>query len=411
MKKSIFATQRIGTSVYDEIDLPVHREFPEYIYRFSLSAISDLIEGEQAFDLNVGSRLYDTGSEDFHAFVSLLPSLRKLPRYRISLCGGLMDGLNDAIQSLSKHDPDNEITNSPAMAELNAKTTNDVFVWVYLFSVTFVVFHELSHIFAGHLDYLENRRRQKSSLYGKLRSVPIVVSETRGVGTGSMAGSGFSEYIEKDLSPLPGWTLSRLMELEADGTAVELLAEYQSEIASMTVENFPEVTELSESGRCALAQIMLAGALLVIVLLEDRSVRTTEEETGYPFPGARLLNLCTTYLEWLLRSRAGVRIAQDRHEVVMDILQAEVFPSLLLVQAIVKSLGQGNALLGTGLGEILFVDDNDFVTDLVSLLSGDKAGATPGGREMTELQVYYKSYLVELESFRKTGWWDHDSRV
>lgn len=178
--------------------------------------------------------------------------------------------------------------------------------------------HEYSHVAAGHVHYARHRFRGGDATLG--------FSERY----------GFDGVAQDDAeSEREAYrTFRQICELEADGYAFALMFTYAPEIAMAAgLDHDPW-----EEQQAAVHRAMLIGCLAAMALLAALSDAEKAKNSAYPFPGMRIINVCSAYLRVLdpesVRERDGDHVFAERKQDRIDALATQynrtIAPALMI---------------------------------------------------------------------------------
>lgn len=362
----------------------LHREIASYVYAFvQRSALPQLAQEVVLPTLSFRS----ADRPEFDATVSLSAGRNA---YRIRVFHGLMDRLYESLVYLANEEPDQVLRCAPATS------ADDACNQIYLHALSFVTFHELSHILAGHLDCWAAHYAGKAKL-------PASFSEAFGFGFNETKAEPRTSVAE---TKIPGTRFRRLSEFEADGTALELLFEFGDEIAGM----LRVAGETAGSEGSSLYAGLAAGALLPIFLFEDLRETDHPENAEHPFPQARVLNLFSNFVKLsapdsFTYGTDGGTIFHQKEEIkpsIVHLFREVLFPAVRLV------LSLDGARVGKASAQPLLFSTSKIkplMQQLVELVTQGKTTGTMAGRELALLDSEKYPYLLLLSPYRKTDWW------
>ena len=372
------------------------RDTTESVFRFiKETVLYDLYLEDLArrCEFAISSREY------FNAFISFDKPARK-PRYFIELTkvigdriAAVLDTTKDATDTLSS-------LRAPSGTMGGFDDPNCLLSLIRVSSLGFILFHELGHAVAGHLRYWQKH-------HGNTSRTPSTFDEIGHFGFGVAEVQGQSLTQQQSID-------RRIMELEADGLALELVHQFRREFATLVM---PEDTNkvllqsdmTDETIELVLERTTLAGTLLSVALLENERARLQEQRAAsHPFPEARLFNLLMRPIAITLGDKRRIVEGEERvsysdplaREATMHVLRQVVAPTLgfLFEVARLSSVEiPGTALLIT----------KNFLTDVKTLVTEGTALTTLGGQEIAMLNDYKSQYIQRLAAYRDVDWWEN----
>jgi len=374
--------------------MPELRKTAESIFHFvKETALSDLHLERVArrCEFSVSPR------QDFNAFVSIDTFSRK-PRYFIELAEVIADRISAVLEAATNSEEALISFGAPAGKRIGLDDSDRLRSLILISSLFFITFHELGHATAGHLRYWQEHS-------GDGTQIPHKFDEMSHFGFGMAEIPGNSLNQEQSI-------YRRIMELEADGLALEVVHEFRRELAMLVVpESMAEVLIPVDEVDTAVEQLLerstLTGALLSVSLLENERAKIHEQrETSHPFPEARLFNLLMRPIAIGLGDKRRIVEGEERvsysdpeaRAATMHVLRQIVAPTLsfLLEAARLSSVEVP--------GAALLIAEN-FLTDVKTLITEGTASATLGGREIAMLNNYKSQYIQRLETYRDVDWW------
>lgn len=250
----------------------------------------------------------------------------------------------------------------------------------YSSALIFVMMHEYSHVAAGHVRYVQHT-------YG-----------------GGDATLGFSERYNFD-GMAPGGQdaykiFRQICELEADGYAFALMFTYAPEIAILAgMDHDPW-----EARQAAVHRAMLIGCLSATALLDAVSDAAEVADSAYPFPGMRIINLCSAYLRVLdpdsVQERDGDHVFVQREQARIDTLAAQynqtIAPALIIAHDAMRLQGLNGCL-----PDPLTEQRSDFMRDILTMLGGQVPGRSSDGRRLAAMSDLRAAYLSRIRPFRE----------
>ncbi len=264
----------------------------------------------------------------------------------------------------------------------------------YYAGLIFVSMHEYAHVAAGHLAY-------DRATFGDGPDRPLSFTELEGAteraSSGRRSGPEYRRF-------------RRISELEADGVAFALVMDFAQEIA-MLARIEPEPWDAYDH---AVHRAVLLGCLAALCLLEGLFAQTGESggDGEYPFPGMRIINLCSSYFR-VVDPDAVVWRGEDYRTRILDAAQvdrttaqytATIAPALIILNDALVRRGMETRLLGAEPGESM--DDTTlFMRDILAVLGGRAPVWSPDGRLLTELSDSRAHFVLALEPYRELDLW------
>ena len=269
------------------------------------------------------------------------------------------------------------------------------------FAVMFILFHEYSHIAAGHLD-AQPAARGAAAAETTFRWNEVPASANRSDPALSVAGIGPEQ-------------VGKIFELEADATAYELLLDFAVDILLATAEarralpSIAHAEDLDADQAGSLQQLIFYACALTVTLTE-RSRRNAGVQGVYPSADARMMSLCLALLrrqmpgEWRFEGAEQViRITEEAHGVLVAFILPTMARAFDLCEACCANVGGGSGSARPSSAD----DRRAFAHDFSVLLQGATGEAeTNAGRELVALQAARVAILKPMRRYRRMDWWD-----
>ena len=254
----------------------------------------------------------------------------------------------------------------------------------YVSALVFVIMHEYSHVAAGHVHYARHRFRGGDATLG--------FSERYGFVGVAQDGTESEREAYR--------TFRQICELEADGYAFALMFTSAPEIAMAAGLDYDPWDER----QAAVHRAMLIGCLAAMALLDALSGAVEAKDSAYPFPGMRIINLCSAYLRVLdpesVREREGDHVFAERKQDRIDALAMQynrtIAPALMIAHDAMRRQGLEGCLPDPAAGQ-----RSDFMRDILTMLGGQVPDQSPDGRRLVALSAERARYMVEIQPFRE----------
>ena len=270
-------------------------------------------------------------------------------------------------------------------------------------AVIFVLFHEYSHIVAGHLDALTPADDLAAA--GRALNWNEVPKPSARIGFSvTMPG------VEPD-------QVAKVFELEADSTSYELLTEFAVDVILATEEVsrlMPAVArsdDLDADRRNSLQQLVFYACALTVSLTEWSRLDAGVQGT-YPSAASRMMSLSLTLLrrqlpgEWSIdRLEHVMRITADSERVMVDFIVPTMSRALDICEACCANIGRH---LDAGVADAPSQEfRRGFARDFASLAQGAiREASTAAGQELMLIQTARLAILEPMQSLRRADWWD-----
>lgn len=264
----------------------------------------------------------------------------------------------------------------------------------YYAGLIFVAMHEYAHVAAGHLTY-------DRATFGDGSDRPLSFTELE------CATNGASSEWRRG----PEYRRFRcISELEADGVVFALVMDFAPEIAMLArIDPEPWDTHMH-----AVHRAILLGCFAALCLLEGLFAQTDESggDGEYPFPGMRIINLCSSYFR-VVDPDAVVWQGEDYRTKILDTTQvdrttaqytATIAPALVILNDAFVRQGMETQFLEAEPNE--GIDDvTPFMRDILAVLGGKAPAWSPNGRLLTELSDSRTHFVLALEPYRELDLW------
>jgi hypothetical protein len=337
-------------------------------------------------------------SEGFDAYVT--PGDSTQHGYEIYMNRGVADQLFNLLRRIAAAKNCFDGLGLGCLRDMGIRDLDGALCIAYCHALCFVCLHELGHVAAGHVDFF-------NTLPPPVGSAKIRFNETTRLSmSGKIAVVG-GRSVDAAM-------LNKCIELEADGTAFELLHDFQRNISAMSIPHKSGkqrvlADELADDQRFALQRCSLLGALSVVALLQRGWKESDAKKCASP--ECRLMNAFAA----LLRKSFPDTIRFEHYRTYFnrknDRLQRQM--PLFIQNVIVPVLW----LLDQGLEaegiDIRFFDLSDggrastsaLLKDIGEVLSGGMPNNSFGGIELTRLTRRSGPYYKLLEGYRRVEWW------
>ncbi len=262
----------------------------------------------------------------------------------------------------------------------------------YYTGLIFVAMHEYAHVASGHLSY-------DRAAFGDGADRPLSFTETDGSTDGSTSRNRDTERYRR---------FRRISELEADGVAFALTFSFAPEIAMLTGLD----PEQWDERKHAIHRAILLGCFAALCLLEGLFADEEEIDGEYPFPGMRLINLCSSYFRVVDPDAVAwegddyrTRVPDPaRNGAVETHYAATIGPALFALNDALVYQGMETRFFRKG-----FESDPDamtpFMRDIISVLGGSTPDRSPDGRLLASLSASRADFVLALERYRELDLW------
>lgn len=323
------------------------------------------------------------------------PRRADLP-YDIEIAQGVVPGLEAALDLIEEEDI--QAVSALFAGLLPEDVDPGVMLRAMLYSsLTFIVLHEASHACGGHFPYLARR-------FG--------ADEVNNLALDALAFEGDGTH-----RPSPELArVQRLLELDADAIAFDLLYHLADEIFSANEELkaaiLPEMVFGSGERQQKLSRIGYICAVLVMTLLEAQRVEKRARSDSHPSPLARAFSLGLALFQRSVPGnwrQEGAEFRLTLDDDLIAIIKQQFYPLFLdgldLSIRVVRHLGLDPATVfrlpveDAGIMERL---GSDFTHILIDRMD---AVQTEIGREFAKLQAEQRPFIEEIEPERLVSWY------
>ncbi|SIR41958.1 hypothetical protein SAMN05880590_12813 [Rhizobium sp. RU35A] len=313
------------------------------------------------------------------------------PRFDVKVSTGAVSAIVDVIARVAATNPIDDFISADSLRELGINDEETAWDFVFVAAMVFLALHEAGHCVAGHLSLMTGptTRQKKLSFSENERSIIT-----------ALAGAA------NDTS-LTSLDISRMMELEADGMAADLIYSDFLEILATFEDHIPSGSPPSATCRLELIRLCTLAMTIVLGLIELYRLESMRSGPSlHPLPLGRMLNIVGRRLQMLQRNTlhrneddAAIVVDIDEPEEVIDIAR----DAFWLMMVVDKALGK--PVFNSLSDELVTATESGFISDLQAYMSGSPPNRTDAGTEFSELASRAGPYLRHLKTFRLCDFW------
>jgi hypothetical protein len=325
--------------------------------------------------------------------------------YRIFLFDGIAASIFSALRSILSGDDICVLDTFSALATKifdDADKADILLRAVLSNALIFVLFHEYAHIACGHFRFAMARQ-------GGGLAQPCCFQE--------IGDDPYRFALSASLGREINGNFLALSELEADGTAYEVLVEFAYEILianSEIAENLASIAppnDVPRATREAANELLFYSVCLTLSLLEFARKGQEGAANGYPLPFSRVLNVATIMLRKLAPSLeeekdGRVRLSDSALPWVREFGVRTIYNAMEFCEAACHGLG-------LDLKDVIKFDRIDesaakiLTSDLIELVKDKQRELlTAEAQELQKLQGLGNEFRLVLQPFRVKKWWN-----
>lgn len=323
--------------------------------------------------------------------------------YAISLLRPLVSRIRDVVGEMAVAPAADTEFDYDLLRKAGFEDENGIWLSLYLYAVAFVVLHEYAHVAGGHVDYDAEIRRDDGRKG---------FSERRHLGAPPPLKPAAAAQLQR--FGLEYMSVSRFMELEADGVAADLLFAAITEIPrTVCVDGRLAWSRLSREQRRRVRRMFFRAAqtaMLMVMAILEQAGRGSPRSGHYPFPRSRALNLLSRRLNFLERNTAR-NIGRDGYSHLMIDDPEEVVG---VAREAIWMMSEIDRAMKTPVFNIDMkspasdADVSAFTRDLTLHLSGRDSYQTEEGMELKSIAAIAPVIYPVLDPYRLADLWRID---